>query len=207
MAFNIDQMVTFCSAQLTEFSKKHPNETFYAFAMDSSLLCLNSMEHASRTLTKYRTDWDRTHRFIEKWEDLTNEDLENSEFILDLEERFNKLDRSDRGACLDVINRSRTSQRDKGNPYTVEEEIVNLKYNTGDWEYQGFAKLSNTEGFDEDLYQKHYEVAMEDETGHAAHTEYAMAMDALIERLVKEKAFSTLQLTPDFKATWYDHTY
>ena len=45
----------FAHAAMASFAKRIDSETFYAFAIDASLLCLNSVEQFERTLASYQT--------------------------------------------------------------------------------------------------------------------------------------------------------
>lgn len=207
MAFDIEKMTSFSIAAIKAFAKEHPEETFYAFAVDASILCLNSEECAAATLKRYQDDWDRTTRELRSTDEMTEEDHQIEKFSVDLAEKYNGLDRNNAMACLAVINKNRALRRDKGCDYRTLDGIRRLRENTGDWEYQGFADLEEEHGFDHDLYSQHYDAAAESDDGHAPETEYAKAMTALIEALTAANAFTCLRTTPDFKATWVDHDY
>jgi hypothetical protein len=62
MAFEIPRMLRFSAAAIAEFARRHEAETFYAFAIDASMLCLNSEECAAATLKKYQERWERYRR-------------------------------------------------------------------------------------------------------------------------------------------------
>lgn len=203
MAFNIDTLFDFAIAELRQFANAHGHETFYAFAIDAGLLCLNSEESFATTLAKYRADWESKARPINRWEDLTKADLQDADYLLDLEERCSGLDRSNRTACLDVINRDRARFRQLGNPYLKPEKILALRGNTGDWAYQGFAEMTAATGFDDGAYQEHYDMTDEEQKTSA----YGAAMDKLVRRLVEAEAFSCLRCSPDFYATRVEHNY
>lgn len=143
--FDHDQMLAFCRGAIADFAAVHGDETFYAFSIDASLLCLNSEETLVATYTE-----------MEK-----------------------------RGGPLGPRER---------------EEI---RTNTGDWAYQGFADLTEEHGFDEDAYQVHY-----DAPDHAQRsTAYAMAMDRLVRALVEVDAFGCLRTSEDFVAHRVEHDY
>ena len=94
-----------------------------------------------------------------------------------------------------------------GHDYQTVEQIAELKANTGDWAYQGFANLTAAQGFDDEAQEAHYYEAGSAADGRASHTAYAQAMDALVAELLARRAFDGLQRTPDFVATWVDHNY
>jgi hypothetical protein len=91
--------------------------------------------------------------------------------------------------------------RIKGCRYSTEEGNRELRDNTGDWAYQGFANLASKHGFDEELYQEHYDAAAESENGHAPYTEYAKAMTELTSALVSTEAFACLRRSAAFTAS------
>ena len=51
--FDTEKLTEFAINKITEFAKEHPNETFYGFSIDASLLCLNSEEEFEKTLKYY----------------------------------------------------------------------------------------------------------------------------------------------------------
>ena len=203
MSFDLEKLLTFCLNEIQVFSEKHKNETFYGFAIDASLLCLNSIEEFDKTLQKYQTNWEKKARNIVTWEELTEKDLADAEYLLGLEERYNNLNRDDKNACLAVINEERRSYREKGNPYKKKEEIMELKENTGDWCYQGFADMSSEVGFDETAYSAHYDMSDEEQLN----SEYCLAMDELIEKLNASNIFDCLKQTDDFYVIRVEHNY
>jgi hypothetical protein len=150
MAFEVQKMLRFSATAIAEFARQHEAETFYAFTIDASMLCLNSEECAAVTLKKYQERWER---------------------------------------------------------YRTPEGIKELRENSGDWEYQGFARLERKFGFDDQLYQVHYDAAAKSSNGHAPDTEYSKAITELVARLLAMDAFSCLKRSSDFKASWVDHDY
>jgi hypothetical protein len=52
--FNIAKMTASAIEAINRFSVDHKDETFYAFAIDADMLCLNSEEKFSTTLLKYQ---------------------------------------------------------------------------------------------------------------------------------------------------------
>lgn len=91
--------------------------------------------------------------------------------------------------------------------YASDESIRELKANTGDWKYQGFAELDEATGFDDELYDEHYESAGSSEDGRAPDSSYAQAMTALLAELTRSNAFATLKISTDFVASWVEHNY
>lgn len=207
MPFDVDKMFVHCKEQIQQFARQHPDETFYAFAIDANMLCLNSNEEFARTLNQYQSQWDHQTRTIDSLGDMTEEDIRDEEFGLRLAAQYSGLDRSNEAAVLQVINEGRARRRATGCDYRTKEGVAELRDNTGDWAYQGFADLEADNGFDRELYGEHYNAAMESEEGHAPHTEYAIAMTELVDRLRRSDAFEGLKRTDDFVVTWVDHSY
>ena len=54
MPFDVDQLTAFCRDVIEHFAAEHLDETFHAFAIDASMLCLNSEEIAKETLEGIR---------------------------------------------------------------------------------------------------------------------------------------------------------
>lgn len=53
MAFDVDHLVKFSAEAISGFASEHSDETFYGFAIDSGMLCLNSEEAFANTLKDY----------------------------------------------------------------------------------------------------------------------------------------------------------
>src|SRR5260370_19379084 len=204
MSCDLNSIVDFCIAEIRRFAAEHQDEVFYAFAVDASLLCLNSEEEFTKMLRRSQDDWERKARPVDRWEDLTESDLWELEWLLSLNQKMFGLDRSDNNACLAVINESRGVLREKGKPYCKAEEIEYLRANTGDWAYQGFAEMTDADGFDEEEYSEHYDM-MDFEKQKTS--EYGKAMDAVVKRLLEVCALQCLKTTPDFYATRVEHDY
>jgi hypothetical protein len=203
MAFYIDRLFDFSIRAIESFAESHQDELFYGFAVDASLLCLNSEQAAITTLLKYRDEWERDHRPIARWEDLTSRDIDRSESLLESEAEYCGLDLTDKDACLTVINQNRTEERAKGNRYYSSEKIYSLRFNTGDWAYQGFSEMSESVGFDGHAYSIHYDLSDEEQKTSA----YGKAMDELLIRLMDANAFSCLNISLNFYATRVEHLY
>ncbi len=203
MPFDLHKLHKFCTAELKQFADSHQNESFYAFAIDAELLCLNSEERFEQTLRDYQKTWEGKTRHIDRWEDLTKFDLMDSKWILDMAARLDGLDLTDKRACLEVVNNARKLIKANGNRYQSEEGIISLRENTGDWAYQGFTRMTPEVGFDDAAYQIHYDLSDEEQKT----SEYGIAMDSLVKFLVAADAFSCLKRTPNFYATRVEHTY
>ena len=147
LGFNVEKMLIDSKKAIEYFAKQHQEETFYAFSIDSNMLCLNSMEKFNENLNFY--------------------------------------------------------QKKYPEHYSKQEDIEALKFNTGDWEYQGFFHLE--EGFDHDLYSDHYNLPIENNLydGDAmktmlGSTAYHLAMQSLMEKILDSNVFDYLNKTPDF---------
>lgn len=203
MSFDLEKMASVCRREIEKFSRDHQDETFYAFAIDANMLCMNSVEAFEATLGRYRSDWAGRSRTFETWEDLSQRDLDISEHLLGLHEKYSGLDRSNKLACLNVINESRLELAGKGNPYLDEETVRDLRGNTGDWAYQGFWTLSDEQGFNFDAYQLHYDLGADEQ----ASSVYAAAMEALLETLRDSGVFRAFKKTDDFSIHRVEHDY
>ncbi len=205
MSFDVERLVEHCINVIEEFAEDHQDETFYAFAIDANLLCFNSIERFRYTQIKYKEDWDRKTRLIESWDDMTEKDHKGSRNLLDLAHRYKGLNLEDKEACLMVINERRQMIRNESpiNPYLSEERISDLRANTGDWEYQGFAEMTEENGFDQQAYYIHYDLNSEEQLN----SEYGLAMDDLVEKLIDSGVFNNLNLTNDFYAIRVEHNY
>ena len=199
MTFNIEKLFNFCVEEINNFAKNHQNELFYAFAIDASLLCLNSEEEFSVSLKRYRDEWEYDNRSISTWEELSGDDLS----LLRMRAEYLVLDLEDHNACLSIINQDRSENRLEGNPYHKDDEIISLRESTGDWRYQGFGRMTESVGFDEDAYSLHYGLSDEKQKT----SMYGKAMDKLLKRLVTANAFAYLRLSPDFSAIRVEHNY
>jgi hypothetical protein len=203
MAFDVERLFEFCVAEIKRFAQTHQGETFYAFAVDEGLLCLNSEEAFARTLEKYQENWDHKIRPIERWEELSKWEVSDADQILEYSEEDDGLDRSDQKACLAVINEYRARERARGNQYRTAAGIKTIRQSTGAWAYQGFATMTDSVGFDDAAYQEHYGLSDEEQTTSA----YGIAMDRLVQRLRESGVFECLRKAPDFYATRVEHIY
>jgi hypothetical protein len=81
--------------------------------------------------------------------------------------------------------------------------IEALRTNTGDWAYQGFADLNDSNGFDQAAYAEHYDLDADEQRVSA----YGQAMDKLLRELTAIKAFDCLTQTPEFSISRVEHEY
>lgn len=151
-SFDVLRLADIAEAEVAKLASEYPDEQFYAFAIDDSLLCLNSLAKFEKTLAEYR-------------------------------------------------------QR-RPEDYSDSEKSRELKQNTGDWTWQGFADLREVRGFDEHEAMEHYNLGLDGADDEAlSTTPYAIAMKALLDELEKRKAFDVLKKTPDFSVTLTKHSY
>jgi hypothetical protein len=124
MPFDIDNLFVHCKKQIEQFAREHSDETFYAFAIDAVMLCLNSNEEFTRTLNEYASRWDRQTRTIDSLGDMTEVDMRDEEFGLGLAEKYSGLDRSDEKAVLQLINEGRARRRAEGCDYRTDKGLA-----------------------------------------------------------------------------------
>lgn len=203
MSFDMDRLFSFVCSEVARFSETHRDETFYGFAIDAALLCFNSEECFQKSLASYQNKWEQDSRVIAGWDELTERDLSQSEYLLELTAETEGLDLGDRAACLKVINDWRVKVRAKGNPYLRKDRIKGLRYNTGDWAYQGFATMTDEVGFDDAAYAKHYDMSERAQRV----SRYGRAMDELVARAKKDKIFASLKRAPGFRVFRVEHDY
>ena len=203
MSFDIDKLFDICVEEIKRFSMSHQDELFYGFAIDASLLCLNSEEKVEKLLTEYCSKWERSTLFINTWDDLTPKDIIEMEWLFRQKAQYEGLDLDDKQECIKALNEFRGKKRKEGNPYKTKSRKNDLRENTGDWENQGFFEMTNEVGFDNEAYEKHYDMNEEDQKK----SEYGLAMDKLIEKLKISKVFEGLKTTQDFYAIRVEHDY
>jgi len=104
---------------------------------------------------------------------------------------------------IEQFEKSLNEYRKKWGGYDTEEEIINLKLNTGDWHYQAFAEFDEKCGFNMDSYEDHYNADKTEQSNSA----YSKAMDEVIERLKASEAFKSLPTTGDFFINRLEHNY
>lgn len=55
MPYDIESLTAYAVEAIADLAREHRHETFYAFAIDADLMCLNSVEAFAATLDRYRT--------------------------------------------------------------------------------------------------------------------------------------------------------
>lgn len=205
--FDVEKLTAFAVAEITKFAAEHRAETFYGFAIDASLLCLNSVERFEESLAWHRARWEASNKPL----DATA--LPEKE-LLRLQERLAEniedaaLD-GPYGAPLtleDLIreeNEIRSADRKRGNPYLSKRGIEELRDNTGNWRYQGFVQMEAQHGFDDKAYGKHCEVSGLKQK----FSTYGIAMDALLKGIKQSDVLLQLRRTKDFRICRVEHNY
>ncbi len=208
--YDIEKMYADIATQVQAFAEKHPGETFYAFAIDAGLLCLNSEEKFAKTLEEYKRNWQERNSKQETIEDLDEFDLE------DYRESYGQLPgKLPEGSkipsfeeyvtyLLNQYNKFKAEEEeDEENPYDGEEQSESLRYNTGDWAYQGFGEI-NYVGT-RSMYDEHY--GMSD--GEQENSEYNQLVKDLLQKIEqnKKELFAPLNLTNDFRLINAKHIY
>ncbi len=208
--YNIKKVFENAVKQINEFAKHHKEEHFYAFAIDSGMLCLSSEEGFHKIVEKYSRNWQESNEKAKLRENLLDDEIE----IIEEEYEFNKsningkkhLDRNKITNLEEYINywlkiekEVRVDNFNKGNPYIKKERIAAIKYKTGDWPYQGFGNLN----FEND------ETSYETEEETIQYQNYNEFINNLLELFDKNKdiVFSQLKRTPDFKIIKTKHDY
>jgi len=143
--FDVTKLINHTVKAIKDFAKKHQDETFYVFAIDGGLLCLNSEEAFEKTLKNYQTNDPKL--------------------------------------------------------YESKDAIESLKYNTGDFAYQGFSSFG--EGFVNHYYDEHCSLPAHKQID----SRYAKAMDTILDQLEGINAFEPLKLSKDFTVIRVEHTY
>ncbi|MBV9849111.1 MAG: hypothetical protein JO250_05420 [Armatimonadetes bacterium] len=83
------------------------------------------------------------------------------------------------------------------------EQAQDWRDNPARWAYQGFATFDQDNGFDDELYDDHLDM---DEDQRKT-SEYARAMDRVLELLAEREAFRFLKTSDDFRAIRVEHDY
>ena len=87
--------------------------------------------------------------------------------------------------------------------YEDPDKIESLKYNTGDWSFQGFYELSDDFEELEDVYEEHYDMSDDEQQT----SEYQTLMTQLLEGLNDAQVFNALKTTDDFRTFLAGHKY
>ncbi|VXB20280.1 hypothetical protein FLAVO9AF_120069 [Flavobacterium sp. 9AF] len=208
--YTIEKVFKNAINQINEFTKHHKEEHFYAFAIDSGMLCLSSEEGFQKIVEQYSKDWLESNKKAKSREHLLDDEIEiikdEYEFCKKSTIGKNQLD-SNKITNLEeyieywlkIENKVRERNLRKGNPYINEERIEAIKYNTGNWPYQGFGNLN----FESD------ETSYETKEKTFNYQSYREFTDKLLDLFDKNKdmAFSQLKRTPDFKIIKTRHIY
>ena len=101
------------------------------------------------------------------------------------------------------FQKSLKSYRERFGGYNTDELIADLKHNTGDWKYQGFAKFEDENGFDYNEYLEHYH----EEDDSQLTSDYAKSMNIIIKKLKDSGVFDVLNKTEDFYVNRVEHDY
>ncbi len=195
--------------QIKEFSKNHQGEHFYAFAIDAGMLCLSSEEGFNRIIETYSENWQKSHEKIRSREDLDENEFEIiEEEYKSMPERLLKKRKINNlreyiDYYLEIENEVNQNALEKGNPYKNEEKVISLRYNTGDWPYQGFGKL-DLEDLDS-VYEEHYIITEEEQQN----SEYSQLVKNLLNifNRNKDNVFTSLKCTKDFEVLNAEHKY
>lgn len=69
MAFDLERMADFAQRNIAYIARKNPGKTFYAFAIDANLLCLNDLDSLERDLSRfgYRSDLEEFKYSVGDW--------------------------------------------------------------------------------------------------------------------------------------------
>lgn len=204
--YNIKKVFENAVEQINEFAKHHKEEHFYAFAIDSGMLYLSSEEGFLKIVEEYYRAWQKSNEKPKRREHLLDDEIEiiedEYEFCKESTIGKNQLDSNKITNLeeyieywLEIKNEVREDNLRKGNPYVTEERIKAIKYNTGDWPYQGFGNLN----FESDETK-------EETLNYQSYREF---IDKLLEFFDKNKdmVFSQLKRTPDFKIIKTRHNY
>ncbi|MDY8136052.1 DUF4303 domain-containing protein [Aquimarina sp. 2201CG5-10] len=199
--YNIEKTLANITKQIEEFAKSHKEENFYAFAVDAGMLCLSSEEGFNRIINTYSRDWQASHEKIILRKDLTKDEIEIiEEEFKSMPQNLLKIQNTSNleeyiNYYLKIENKVNQDALEKGNPYKKEEKITSLRYNPGDWPYQGFEKL-NFEELDA-TYEEHYELNEKEQNN----SEYSQFIKNLLNEIDQnsDKIFAPLNCTKDFK--------
>jgi len=104
---------------------------------------------------------------------------------------------------IEEFEKSLKNYQERWGGYDTDEKIQGLKLNTGDWEYRGFSEFNDSVGFNMESYLDHYHSDEEEQVD----SDYAKAMDEVVDRLKKSDAFDKLNKTKDFFVNRVEHDY
>ncbi len=204
MSFNLDSLLQKSVESIREFSSQHEDETFYAFAIDENLLCLNSVEEFQKTLYRYREKDQHDRRALKSWVEVDERDIKRFDYMFN---RNPTLDQNNPDEVKKFVFEQHNILRElrKDNPPSHQSpgHIALLRASTGDWSYQGFARFSEEDGFDFKAYYKFDD--LNGDTKAQASSKYGVAMKTLIRMIEETGILGLLKRTPNFYATVVSH--
>lgn len=196
-AFDIKKLAAFAEKEILEFITQNQDESFYAFAIDNRQLCFNSDEQFEETLEAYKKSHDESCSPLNSLDELKGVDKSTADLTIKWMGKLGLFDPNNDEECLNYLNSLRKKEREKGNIYNNPEEIEELRYNTGDWEYFGFSQFNTEVGFDEDLYDDFYNMPDEEQPN----SQYYKSMKEVIKILENSDVFKVLKKSQSgFKA-------
>lgn len=143
---DIKQKYEKCVNFIQEFILLHQKETFYAFAIDAGLLCMNSEEGAQKVLNQYIENWEKNSGTLLTFDSINSLEVESARF------QYNSLVKHGRTKIqsfdqylenyISAYNESIEMNIKNGNPYKTEKKRQSIRFQTGDWAYQGFNQMS-----------------------------------------------------------------
>lgn len=205
--YDIRQALASVVKQIREFARNHQEEHFYAFAIDAGMLCLSSEEGFDKVIKMYHENWHKSHKDIRSREDLTEDEIEGikEEYESMPEELLKSMKVYSKEEYIDFYlkmeNEVIQDALEEGSPYEKEEKIASLRFNTGDWPYQGFGKLDFEDS--DIIYEEHYEITDKEQQN----SEYSLLIKNLLNVINrnKDKVFASLNCTKDFEVLTSEH--
>lgn len=204
MSFNLESLFHKSVESIRGFAGTHTDETFYAFAIDENLLCLNSIEQFERTLQRYRDRDQHSRRVIASWADVDADDIKRFEYMFCYDQKIDQNNTEEvKKFVFDQHNNRLKFSKDLPPSHQTPREVAMLRANTGDWSYQGFAELTEADGFDFEANDEFND--LEGDPNLQMRTAYGKAMRSLIDMIGDSGIFELLRRTPNFYATVVSH--
>ncbi len=204
MSFNLNSLLQKSVESIRDFSSQHAHETFYAFAIDENLLCLNSVEEFEKTLYRYREKDQHDRRALKSWVEVDERDIKRFDYMFN---RNPTLDQNNleevKKFVLEQHNILRELSKDRPPSHQSPGHIALLRANTGDWCYQSFASFSEEDGFDFKAYYKYDDLNGDKKA--QARSKYGVAMKTLIQMIEESGILGLLKRTPNFYSTVVSH--
>lgn len=143
---NIEEKYLKCVDYIDKFALDHQDETFYAFAIDAGLLCMNSEEGAQKILNQYSENWEKKSGTLITLNSISSQEVESARFQYDYltSKQKTKFENFDHylDDYISTYNELAKQNIANGNPYKTERKRLAIRFQTGDWAYQGFSKLN-----------------------------------------------------------------